>query len=186
MIGGGLPLIRPNLHFIYNLVETAPLVVAFAFQLKLTYDEWLAKALPHLTSDQLVEMTNRLETLRVDVGGTIVRQGEPADRFYIIVKGSVEVVRSEPDGPAGKEVRLATLGPGQFFGEVGLMAYAPRTASVVATTPVELLAMDRTHFRRVVGDSEATSEDLEAIAMSRLAELEATSPQAIRLTPPKT
>lgn len=48
LIAGGLPLARPDLHFFYNLVETVPIMAGFAYQLKHTYDEWLARAFPQL------------------------------------------------------------------------------------------------------------------------------------------
>jgi hypothetical protein len=87
LLGGGLPLSRPDLHFLYNPIETTPLLLAFAYQLRRTYDEWLAQAFPHLPEEHLVDMTNRVESVRFAAGETVVRQGDPADRLYIIVRG---------------------------------------------------------------------------------------------------
>lgn len=47
LIGGGLPLTRPDLHFFYNLIETVPLTIAFIYQLKRVHDDWLTKAFPY-------------------------------------------------------------------------------------------------------------------------------------------
>jgi hypothetical protein len=165
-IGGGLDIARPDLHFFYNVVETVPLLAGFVYTLKHTYDEWLARALPALSEPMLVEATNRLQTLRFKPGDVIVRQGEAADRFYVVSRGEVGVFRRD-DGADERE--LATLGAGQFFGEIGLLADLPRTASVRASSDVELLAIDRELFRRIVDSSEATADDLAEIVRVRLA-----------------
>ena len=165
-IGDGLPLRRADLHFLYNVVETIPMVVAFGYALKGSYDEWLAQALPHASTELLVATTNRLETRTYHPGDAIVVQGDAADHFYVVVRGEVDVVcRSE----GGDEVHLATLRPGQFFGEVGLLNYAPRTATVRAKTPVEALSLDRESFRQLIEQSEATAEDLARVARERAA-----------------
>jgi MFS family permease len=87
-------------------------------------------------------------TLQVPAGQPIIRQGEPADRFYVILDGSVEVTRSEkPDQSAQ---RLRSLGPDDAFGELGLLTGAPRSATVTAETPVRLLALDAPVFLELV------------------------------------
>jgi CRP-like cAMP-binding protein len=66
-------------------------------------------------------------------GRTIARQGEVGNGLFIIAAGAVEVIR---DGE-----RLAVLGPGQWFGELAVLARAPRIASCVATEPTTCLAI---------------------------------------------
>jgi hypothetical protein len=165
-VGGGLPLPRPDVHFFYNLIETVPLVLAFVWQLRHAYDDWLARAFPRLSEPLLMATTNRAESLQFAAGDAVVRQGDPADRFYIVTRGEVTVTRQDQ---AGEEVQVATLGPGQFFGEIGLLANTPRTATVAARTPIEVLALDRETFRRVAESSEATAEDLAEVVRERLA-----------------
>ncbi|MGA8603811.1 MAG: cyclic nucleotide-binding domain-containing protein [Thermoplasmata archaeon] len=81
-------------------------------------------------------------------GDVIVRQDEKAIRFYLVVDGKVEVERS------GKVV--ATLGPGQYFGEMALLDEEPRTASVKATTQARCLVLYSWEFWSSVGkDPEA-------------------------------
>ena len=169
-IAGGLPLSRPDLHFLYNLIETTPLLLAFAYQLRRTYDEWLAQAFPHLPEERLVDMTDRVQSVRFSAGETVVRQGDPADRMYIIVRGRVAIARQSvgDDGRPGREVEVGTLGPGQVFGEIGLLANTPRTASVRAATALELLAVDRETFRALLEHSEATAADLQELSRRRL------------------
>ncbi len=167
LIGGGLPLTRPDLHFVYNVIETTPLTVGFIWQLRRVHDAWLRRALPRVPEDILADATSRLQTAHFASGDLIVRQGEPADRFYVVVRGEVSVTR---DGPRGEPVEVARLGPGEFFGEIGLLGKKPRTASVAAATPVEVLVLDREGFRRLVETSEAAYVDLSAAAARRLSQ----------------
>jgi uncharacterized protein YhbP (UPF0306 family) len=110
-----------------------------------------------------------LETVHVDAGTTIVRQGAPADKFFIIVDGEVEIVREEAPGPHPK--RVASLKRGQFFGEMAILRHSPRTATVRALTPTTLLTMDRDVFRGLVAQSLDTTEDFDGVIRQRLADL---------------
>ncbi len=85
--------------------------------------------------------------ISVPAGATIIRQGDPADRFYVILAGTVEVRGSEGPGP----VRfLRRLGPDEAFGERGLLTGAARSATVSAETAVRLLALDGPVFLDLV------------------------------------
>lgn len=121
LIGGGLPVTRPDLHFLYNLIETAPLVIAFGYQLRRSYDESLKKAFPYLSEQLLTNLTNKLRTLRFAAGDTIPPQGAPPGRFYIITRDEVSVMGCLE---SGREVEISTLSPGQYFGEIGLLRHA--------------------------------------------------------------
>ena len=99
---------------------------------------------------------SRLETamrqvveVPVKSGEPIVRQGEPADRFYIIESGQFTVSQTPPS--AGEPVVLRQLGPDDVFGELGLLYRMPRTATVTAETDGLLLALDRDDFLTLVG-----------------------------------
>lgn len=76
-------------------------------------------------------------------GEEIIREGEPGDRFYVIVQGEVDVLKR--DGATG-EAMLATLGPGDYFGETALLRGGRRTATVRCRTPVDVLALARDDF----------------------------------------
>lgn len=165
LINGGLSLRRPDLHFLYNLVETAPLVAAFIYQLRRTFDAWLKRAFPHVTLEMLAETTCRLQPLRFAPGTTIMRRGDAAERLYILSKG--EVIVTAPDGTGGEAV-LDVLQPGQYFGEIGLLSLRPRTATVTAKTPVEVLVLDPESFHTLVGSSRATAEEITALIRHRL------------------
>lgn len=165
LIGGGLPVTRPDLHFLYNLIETIPLTIAFVTQLRAVYDAWLQRALPRVPAPVLAEATARLQVVRLPRGATIIREGEPAENFYVIARGEVAVTR---EGPAGKSIEVARLASGAYFGEIGLLREMQRTATVTAVTPVELLVLDQKGFTRLVADSKEAYGDLAAAARGRL------------------
>jgi predicted MFS family arabinose efflux permease len=71
-------------------------------------------------------------------GEAVVQEGEAADRFYVVSRGTAVVTRSD--------VVLRRLGPGQWFGEIALLRDVPRTATVAAATPLQLVALERDAF----------------------------------------
>jgi len=90
----------------------------------------------------------QLRARPVTVGEVIVRQGEPADRFYIVESGSFVVTQRGEDVA---ERRLRALGPDQVFGELGLLRGSRRTATVTAETDGLLLELDGPDFLALVG-----------------------------------
>jgi MFS family permease len=80
-------------------------------------------------------------------GEVIIREGETADRFYVIAAGHVRVTQRVADGI---ERRLRDMGPDEVFGEIGLLRGSPRTATVTATDDGLLLALDREAFLALV------------------------------------
>jgi uncharacterized protein YhbP (UPF0306 family) len=117
--------------------------------------------LPAQTVDVI---TAALQPMTADAGEVIVRQGAPADKFFVVVEGEVEVVRDSDGG----EEELARLGPGSFFGEVAIITGRSRTATVRATQPARLLSMDGDTFRAIVGQSLGTTADFDQLIQSRL------------------
>jgi hypothetical protein len=164
--GSSLPL-RPNLHFVYNTLVVIPTVGAFLWQMRRVYNEYLAKALPALSEAQLVSATTRLEHCKFKPGDIVVQQGDDADRFYIITRGEVEVLRELPNG---HDVVLARLGEGQYFGEIGLLHGGKRIATVRASSDLEVLALDRESFREIMVESEASKSEMEKVVRQRVME----------------
>ena len=80
---------------------------------------------------------------RVAPGTRIIVQGDTPDDFFVLVRGHVQILKAA--GEAGDRV-VNVLGPGSGFGEIGLLEGVPRTATVVATEPVELLRVDGPRF----------------------------------------
>jgi CRP/FNR family cyclic AMP-dependent transcriptional regulator len=86
-------------------------------------------------------------TVQVDVpqGEVLIQEGEPGDLFFVLVKGSAEVQK-------GKR-RVATLGAGDFAGEIALLTDAPRTATVRTTSPVTALRATRKGFAALLEEA---------------------------------
>jgi putative ABC transport system ATP-binding protein len=105
-------------------------------------------------ADRVVRMTpdgiepeQGAHDVHVDAGEVIFRQEDAPEYVYVIQSGDVEIVR-ELLGDA--EERLALLGPGQYFGELGAMLGFPRSATARATSDVVLTAMPPHEFRAQV------------------------------------
>jgi ATP-binding cassette subfamily B protein len=99
---------------------------------------------------------------------TIIQQGDPADRFYVIARGAVSVIRS--DDADGKR-RVAVLKDGDHFGEIALLEGGPRTSTVTTLQPTVLLTLSRERFRQVLDRDPALLERISQLARSRRAAL---------------
>ncbi len=79
----------------------------------------------------------------------IVEEGEPGTSFFLIEEGEVQVRTKDP---SGKPMVLAELGAGEFFGEVAVLTGKPRTATIVATTPVTVIEISGAELDRIAGE----------------------------------
>jgi len=111
------------------------------------------KAVPLFSSfpeDQL-RMLAAVVTRKSATRSTIVMAGGDAtDSLYIVLSGRLKVMMSDADG---KEVILSILGPGEFFGEMGLIDDSPRSASVVAIEACELLSITKRDFKKCLAEN---------------------------------
>jgi CRP/FNR family cyclic AMP-dependent transcriptional regulator len=111
------------------------------------------KAVPLFSSfpeDQL-RMLATVVTRKSATRSTIVMAGGDAtDSLYIVLSGRLKVMMSDSDG---KEVILSILGPGEFFGEMGLIDDSPRSASVVAIEACELLSITKRDFKKCLAEN---------------------------------
>jgi putative ABC transport system ATP-binding protein len=132
-------------------------------------NEYVAKAMPTLTHDQMIRATRHLTTLKCTPGAPIIQQGSHGDQFYIVSQGKVEVVLRRPNA---NDVVVTQFGPGQYFGEIEMLQGGTRTATVRAAEgePVELVALDRETFSNLMNESDTTREALTRLAEKRLAE----------------
>jgi CRP-like cAMP-binding protein len=166
------PGLLPDLAFLRDLVflRIRPADLAFvsneaeptAFSCDPVYSVFSA-----LPAEQVETIAARLGQVSRPAGTIIVRQGAPAEKFFIIVDGRVEVVREHD----GSEQVVATLGPGQFFGEMAILRDMPRTATVRAVTRVSLLTMDDETFRSLVAQSLGVTRDFDEIIRTRMSGL---------------
>lgn len=102
---------------------------------------------------------------QVPAGSTVLREGDEADAFYVLLEGEMGV-RSRGEGSA--EVELPTMRDGTWFGEIGLLQRIPRTATVTATAPSRVLRISGADFLEGLSDAPASTALLEG-ARSRLA-----------------
>ncbi len=121
---------------------------------------------PKLSQDLLLVMTAAGHTERHPAGDLVIREGTTPEGFYLVVSGEADV--TQRDG-RGKGWRIAKLGPGDYFGEIGLLNEDARTASIRATTDMEVVVLDRDQFNKITSISEPTAAQLEAVMKERLA-----------------
>jgi CRP/FNR family transcriptional regulator, cyclic AMP receptor protein len=111
------------------------------------------KAVPLFTTiseEQLRMLTTMVTRRSASRNTTIMSSGDATDSLYIVLSGRLKVMMSDSEG---KEVILAILGPGEFFGEMGLIDDEPRSASVVSIEPCELLSIAKRDFKRVISEN---------------------------------
>ncbi|MBA3397018.1 MAG: cyclic nucleotide-binding domain-containing protein [Deltaproteobacteria bacterium] len=99
-----------------------------------------------LPSDALEALVENLALVTLEAKEELFREGDQGDALYVIVEGEVSVLAEGPP-----RVEMARLGPGSFIGEVALMTDQPRSATVIAAQPSELLRIDRHTLSRVLG-----------------------------------
>jgi CRP-like cAMP-binding protein len=95
-----------------------------------------------LSRKELGELAKLTEDLDVDAGKVLCKEGEIGQEFFVIMEGEVEVARR------GKP--LATLGSGEFLGEIALIEDVRRTATVTARTPLRFFVMTRRPFLQLL------------------------------------
>ncbi len=94
------------------------------------------------TRAELIEVALSADEREAPTGDSLTEEGLGGREFFVLVEGAVTVRRG------GR--RLADLGPGDWFGEIAILTYKPRTATVTAISPVRLLVISDRAFRRVV------------------------------------
>ena len=132
-------------------------------------DETVARCLPLLNHRQMLEVTRILEHCSYQAGSTILKQGQHVDNFFMVASGVVEVVLVNQ---TRHETTVARLGPGEFFGEIELLRGGNSIASIRASSegPVELVALKRDQFMRLLGESPITEESIGKLVQARLDE----------------
>ena len=103
------------------------------------------------------------DEIALEEGTDLTKQGDRGREFGIIVQGSASVTAD------GKEI--ATLDQGDFFGEIALVSDIPRTATVKATAPVDVLLVTARDFRRLMRESPGVQTKVLQALAHRVAEL---------------
>jgi ABC-type lipoprotein export system ATPase subunit len=125
----------------------------------------VADVLRQLDHQQMLHATHHAKSCRFAPGETIIHEGEPNDVLYLIAEGDVEIMLGEN----GRHQTVARLGPGQYFGEVGLLHPGRAIASVQAaiSSPVEVIALGRDVIGQLLDEAHDLREELARIAEAR-------------------
>ena len=113
-----------------------------------------------LTKGELERVSRWADEVSVPAGYELAREGQFAHEFFIIEDGAAAVVVNGD--------RIAELGAGDFFGEIGLLETERRTATVVATTPMELIVMFEREFRQMEREMPSVATRVRSAIRARL------------------
>jgi CRP/FNR family transcriptional regulator, cyclic AMP receptor protein len=113
-----------------------------------------------LSKQELERLARWTDELSVDEGYELATEGRFAHEFFVIEDGLAAVVQ---DGE-----RIAELGPGDFFGEIGLLETERRTASVIATTPLTVIVMFQREFKQMEQEMPAVADRVRSAIRARL------------------
>ena len=111
------------------------------------------------TPPEVVEVASIADEIDLGAGRQLATENADGQEFVVIIEGSAQVIR-------GDDV-INTMGAGDFFGEIALITGHPRTASVVATTPVHALVIEGHAFRRLLEDAPDIREKVERALAQR-------------------
>jgi CRP/FNR family transcriptional regulator, cyclic AMP receptor protein len=106
------------------------------------------------TKSELRELAKTADELDLREGTVLIREGRPGREFFVLIEGTAEVTKNGE--------KIADLGPGDWLGEIALITDSPRTATVTATSPLDVLVITDRRFRSVV-------ETMPSIALKMLA-----------------
>ena len=114
-----------------------------------------------LSKKERATLARWTDEVSVPTGYLLATEGRFAHEFFVIEEGSAAVLQNGE--------RIAELGPGEFFGEIGLLETERRTASVVARTPMRLIVMFEREFRQMEQDLPALADRIRSAVRARLA-----------------
>jgi CRP/FNR family transcriptional regulator, cyclic AMP receptor protein len=115
----------------------------------------------HVSKRQLEQIAQIADEIDLREGKEMTKQGSRGREFFVLLEGNADVKKN------GR--RINTLGPGDFFGEIALVSDTPRTASVIATSPVRALVITDRSFKRLMSDSPEIQERVLSALAARLA-----------------
>ncbi len=110
---------------------------------------------------ELDEVAGIADEIDLSEGKELTRQGSSGREFFVLVEGTAEVRKANR--------RVNMLGPGDFFGEISLIRHTPRTATVVATSPVRTLVITERSFRALLEHQPGIQTKVMSALAARLA-----------------
>jgi len=126
--------------------------------------------LARLSTRQRSRLARYATTRTYQTGDVIIREGDTSMTLYVILTGAARVARQNH---VGQTVSLAEIGPAGFFGEMGLLDDAVRSATITASAPTECALLGRWDFQRELRDDPAIALALLPILTERIRDLEA-------------
>ncbi len=126
---------------------------------------WLFKG---LAQDDLVQLSQLAKTRVYKARETIVSKGDPAGEFYVLLRGRAKVTAQ---GKEGADTAINVMGPGEVFGEVGILDGQPRSATVTTLEECEMAVVDQRAFHGLLAASPAVAIRLLAVLAGRIREL---------------
>ena len=115
-----------------------------------------------LSRNEIKSLKMLMTEIGISSGRTVVREGDVGREFMIILSGTASVSKQGN--------KFATLGPGDFFGELSLLGKGPRSATVTAETDLQLKALNRREFATMLDKNPKIEEKVLADAHSRASE----------------
>ena len=177
VLAGALALIGLVLGIVYVLWSTPYTMVVFLGLGQVAILVGGVIFLAVVFSDLRARLQSVVEK-RFSAGETVFKQGDFPDRLFLIGEGEAEVLR---EMPGGEPVPLARLTPGEFFGEMGILGNAPRSATVRAATELRTLSIHRSYLGPILTylpswKEKVKAEYAERVAMNREMEGEGGAP----------
>jgi len=117
-----------------------------------------------LTPSEIANVADRMETRKYKSGEAVIRQGDPGEEFFLVGRGAAAVTMQNPGEP---ERQVATLGPGDVFGEMALLTDEPRNATVRAVEDMEAFRLGKKDFRDALERSVGFKEQIRQIYFDR-------------------
>ena len=100
-----------------------------------------------LSEETLELLASSIPASRVEAGEMVVEEGDTSTQMFVVIAGELEVVKK---GESGSDVRVAVLGPGDWFGEMSIIDVQPRSASVRAVAPTLVLSVTADHVEELL------------------------------------
>jgi hypothetical protein len=121
------------------------------------------------TADELLEVIRGLRLLTFGAGEIVVAEGEPGDSLFVLTTGTVLAFCKDPKGRYHK---VREMNEGSFFGEVSILTGMPRTATITAATPIELLELDSATLAEIAGKHPRVHDVLQEFCEARAGSVE--------------
>ena len=134
---------------------------------------WRVDLVSGLDRVALARLVAHIEPQPIKAGAVVCEQDDPSEALYIVVRGRLGVfVRAD----AGTERRISSLGPSDYFGEIGLLVPGTRSATVRVEADGELLRLDREAFLRLLDEDPRAGRAVATALARRLRQRDLPSP----------